>query len=106
MAYSQFNLYDKTFEQIKHQFFSDYKQRGVNPLIHYEEERLYRWYYLMKYNNWNFASDVLQHINDTDVKYITKCKCGGNLIIRKNTIRHTVFLGCSNYPNCKLTYDL
>lgn len=39
-------------------------------------------------------------------KIIGKCKCGGNLIIRYSQKYKKRFVGCSNYPACKVTYSL
>ena len=41
-------------------------------------------------------------------KLITKnCpKCGRKLIIRKNKYEGSLFVGCTNYPECKYTEEL
>jgi len=37
---------------------------------------------------------------------IGKCKCGGELRIIKSRKTGKIFIGCSNYPNCKISYPL
>lgn len=37
---------------------------------------------------------------------IGKCKCGGDLRIIKSRKTGKIFIGCSNYPNCKNSYPL
>lgn len=32
-----------------------------------------------------------------------KCKCGGNMVKRKNRNDNSLFLGCSNWPKCTNT---
>ena len=34
------------------------------------------------------------------------CSCGKDWVIRKNSLTGDKFLGCSDYPNCKLTKSL
>ncbi len=48
------------------------------------------------------AEDMKKAIYEDRI--LGKCKCGGNLIIIKYKGKR--FVGCSNYPNCKVTYPL
>jgi ssDNA-binding Zn-finger/Zn-ribbon topoisomerase 1 len=36
-------------------------------------------------------------------KYMTCLLCGNSLVIRRNRQNREVFLGCSEYPDCKFT---
>ena len=37
---------------------------------------------------------------------VGKCKCGGNLIKRYSPKNKSYFVGCSNYPDCNVTYSI
>ena len=44
-------------------------------------------------------------MNQSNSKYPEKCpKCGGNL--EERTGKYGKFLGCTNYPQCRYTYNL
>jgi DNA topoisomerase-1 len=48
------------------------------------------------------GKELLQKINETEA--FAPCKCGGTLrILQKGQSK---FLGCTNYPSCKITYSL
>lgn len=51
-----------------------------------------------------FLKNSLEILNRR--KIIGKCKCGGNLIIRKSKKTGKVFVGCSNYPACNISFPL
>ena len=39
-------------------------------------------------------------------RIIGKCACGGNLIVRYSPRNKSNFVGCSNYPDCNVTYSI
>lgn len=39
-------------------------------------------------------------------RIVTECDCGGNLVIKYSPKNKSTFVGCSNYPECKVTYSL
>ena len=56
----------------------------------------------MMKNEEEIGKELLKNLKETEV--FAPCKCGGSLrIIKKSGKR---FLGCTNYPECKITYSL
>ncbi len=39
-------------------------------------------------------------------RIVGKCKCGGNLVMKYSPRTKSTFVGCSAYPDCKITYPL
>jgi DNA topoisomerase-1 len=39
-------------------------------------------------------------------KIVGKCACGGNLVTKYSPKNKSHFVGCSNYPDCEVTYSL
>ncbi|MGC9517026.1 MAG: DNA topoisomerase I [Methanomicrobiales archaeon] len=39
-------------------------------------------------------------------RIVGKCKCGNNLILINSPRTGSIFVGCSGYPDCKITYPL
>jgi ssDNA-binding Zn-finger/Zn-ribbon topoisomerase 1 len=50
----------------------------------------------MELNNW-----FDQHPREESVD----CVCGGQLKLRQNRKKKSTFVGCTNYPNCKITFE-
>ncbi len=55
----------------------------------------------------SLGKELLDSFRETEKNAITlgKCKCGGNLIIRKSR-KNKRFVSCDTYPKCKLIYPL
>ncbi|MBP2171830.1 DNA topoisomerase I [Methanococcus voltae] len=53
------------------------------------------------------GAELVEKIDSTNrsLQIIGKCNCGGDLIIIKYKGKSR-FVGCSNYPNCEITYPL
>ncbi|MCL5011526.1 MAG: DNA topoisomerase I [Candidatus Marsarchaeota archaeon] len=59
-----------------------------------------------KKNELEIGKELIQQLNITksNKNILGKCSCGGDLTIKKSIYGY--FVGCSNYPNCKITYPL
>lgn len=55
-------------------------------------------------NEENIGSRLYEAYQESNI--ICSCKCGGNLIKRYSPKTKSNFVGCSNYPDCKITYSL
>jgi len=61
-----------------------------------------------KRNEEAIGKELLNSLKETEkeLTVIGKCKCGGDLRIIYNKKSRSYFIGCSNYPKCKITYSL
>ncbi|MDL2246442.1 DNA topoisomerase I [Methanobrevibacter sp. OttesenSCG-928-K11] len=52
-------------------------------------------------------SDIGSHLYDAyqQSQIIGKCACGGDLVIKYSPRNKSHFVGCSNYPDCEVTYS-
>ncbi len=59
-----------------------------------------------KKNEMEIGKELIQQLNITksNKNILGKCSCGGDLTIKKSIYGY--FVGCSNYPTCKITYPL
>jgi DNA topoisomerase-1 len=59
-----------------------------------------------KKNELEIGKELIQQLNITksNKNILGKCSCGGDLTIKKSIYGY--FVGCSNYPTCKITYPL
>jgi len=59
-----------------------------------------------KKNELEIGKELIQQLNITksNKSILGKCSCGGDLVIKKSNYGY--FVGCSNYPNCKIVYPL
>ncbi|HIP17089.1 MAG TPA: DNA topoisomerase I [Methanothermococcus okinawensis] len=55
----------------------------------------------------DIGRELVEKIDTTNksLKTVGKCKCGGDLLIIKSK-ENKRFIGCSNYPECSITYPL
>ncbi len=63
----------------------------------------------MKKNEKKIAKDLAKALRKTwdNEKYLGICpSCNGNLVVIKSKASGKLFVGCSNYPNCKNAYPL
>ena len=51
-----------------------------------------------------FLKNSLEVLNKKEI--IGKCKCGGDLIIRRSKKTRKIFIGCSSYPKCNISFPL
>lgn len=75
-------------------------EHGKEVLLHILEE--------FRRNEEEIGKELLNSLKETEkeLTVIGKCKCGGDLRIIYNKKSKSYFVGCSNYPNCKVTYSL
>ena len=59
-----------------------------------------------KKNELEIGKELIQQLNITknNRNILGKCSCGGDLTIKKSIYGY--FVGCSNYPNCRIIYPL
>jgi len=56
----------------------------------------------LKHSENEIGNELLEKLKETES--FAQCKCGGTLrVLQKGSSK---FLGCTNYPNCKITYSL
>lgn len=55
-------------------------------------------------NEKEIGSNLYEAYQESNI--ICECKCGGNLIKRYSPKTKSYFVGCSNYPECNITYSL
>lgn len=55
-------------------------------------------------NSKEIGSKLYEAYQESNI--VGKCKCGGNLIKRYSPKNKSYFVGCSNYPDCNVTYSI
>lgn len=57
-------------------------------------------------NEKEIGTELGNGLKETEMSNVLgKCKCGGNLVIKRSRNNKT-FVGCSNWPNCSVTYPI
>lgn len=78
----------------------------------FSDEQVIRYTNLIRNADINSKENKKEHIKNVrneiekkedDIKHGICPKCGGTLVERKG--RYGKFLGCSNYPQCRFTYN-
>lgn len=55
-------------------------------------------------NSKEIGSKLYEAYQESNI--VGKCKCGGNLIKKYSRKNKSYFVGCSNYPDCNVTYSI